>query len=372
MNDINGEPSNQTLEKQLLTKEEERDLLNLAVQGNKEAEHKLVMHNLLLVKSIADRYTTRSLDFDDLVQEGVIGLLRAIRKFDLTQKGRLSTYASRWINASIVRAIEKYDRTITIPNPVYWLERKMKKTKNELSSQSKDPVTIEDIAEKMELSVNEVKRLCNIQEPMSLQTTLPGSDQTLEVALADPDEISLEDQIIDQMTKNEVKKQIELTLENLKQQEREIIHLLFGFNGEQPKNPKEVGMLYNISREGIRQKKVKILKQLKTSIFLTQFLDFNPESIEIPKNSKEEQTMLIPSLYELLKETSIEYSKEEIDTAISLLMEEDKIPLVDYQGNYGSIFEGTNSTFQKITQMTIPKLKSLLEYQRRTRKQKRI
>jgi RNA polymerase primary sigma factor len=246
----------------LLTKEEERDLALKFAAGDKKAKEKLVNANLRLVIMAAKKYNLHtSLSFEDLIQEGNMGLMRAVDTYDVSKGFRFSTYAMYWIKQSISRAMLNCGRTIRVP--IHMLERKSKYTKvvKELTELLGREPNIAEIAEKMELKLEEVKEIETlVKDPVSLSTSLNDEDDgTLEDLVADPNQDRPDDRIDNELRA----KAINSVLETLGEREKNVIIARFGLNGTRAKTLEEIAAEYKLTKERIRQIEQAALHKLR-------------------------------------------------------------------------------------------------------------
>jgi len=225
----------------------------------KEARQKLIQSNLRLVVSICSYYKNSSLPFRDLIQEGNIGLIKAVEKFDYRKGFRLSTYASWWIKEALNRAIEEKSRVIRVP--VYVNEKfyKIKKAAKEVLQQQGENLSIAEISAKLGISTQETVKIINaFKEPLSLETSAAEESDPLENFLSDDQPSPIEN-----MCKTAIKKNAAKLIETLSEREARILKLRFGLGDEGEKTLEEVGEIFNVSRERIRQLENKALRKLR-------------------------------------------------------------------------------------------------------------
>ena len=234
----------------LLSPEEEIELAIRIADNDQEAKDRLTKANLRLVVSIAKRYVGRGMMFLDLIQEGNLGLIKAVDKFDYTKGFKFSTYATWWIRQAITRAIADQGRTIRIPVHMVETINKVKKTSNMLLHRDgKDP-TPEDIAEELSMPVEKVRDILRIsQEPVSLETPI-GEEEDSHLGDFIPDEDALSPADAAAMTF--LKTKVDEVLSTLTPREAEVLRLRFGLKDGTPQTLEEVGKEFNVTRERIR------------------------------------------------------------------------------------------------------------------------
>ena len=245
----------------LLTPEEEIDLAIRIADNDQEAKDRLTKANLRLVVSIAKIYVGRGMMFLDLIQEGNLGLIKAVDKFDYTKGFKFSTYATWWIRQAITRAIADQGRTIRIPVHMVETINKVKKTSNMLLHRDgKDP-TPEDIAAELGMPIDKVRDILRIsQEPVSLETPI-GEEEDSHLGDFIPDEDALSPADAAAMTF--LKTKVNEVLSTLTPREAEVLRLRFGLKDGTPQTLEEVGKAFNVTRERIRQIEAKALRKLR-------------------------------------------------------------------------------------------------------------
>ena len=246
---------------ELLSLDEEAVLAEKMVAGDKAAKKKLVESNLRLVVSIAKRYIGRGMHFLDLIQEGNLGLIKAVDKFDPVKGFKFSTYATWWIRQAITRAIADQARTIRIPvHMVETINRLMRVSRHLLQTMGREP-TPEEIAAEMEIPVDKVRDILKIsQDPISLETPVgEEDDSSVGNFIPDDDAASPSDQAADVL----LKEQIEEVMETLTPREARVLRLRFGLEDGRTRTLEEVGREFMVTRERIRQIEAKALRKLR-------------------------------------------------------------------------------------------------------------
>ena len=245
----------------LLTYEEELDLAEKVLNGDEDAKQKLAESNLRLVVSIAKKYVGRGMLFLDLIQEGNMGLIKAVEKFDYTKGYKFSTYATWWIRQAITRAIADQARTIRIPVHMVETINKLIRTSRHLLQQLGREPTPEEIAKEMEIPVEKVLEIQKIaQDPVSLETPIGEEDDShLGDFIQDDDSPAPQDSVAYTL----LREQLEEVMNTLTPREAKVLKLRFGLEDGKARTLEEVGKEFMVTRERIRQIEAKALRKLR-------------------------------------------------------------------------------------------------------------
>ncbi len=370
--------------KKLLTVDEEKELCQKIAEGDSNAKKEFTERNLKLVVSIAKKYTGRGLDLLDLIQEGNLGLMNAVDRYDVNKGFKFSTYATWWIKQSIVRGIAEKGRNIRVPVHVYEKINAYNKTVTNLDNKLGRMPTIDEIANEMGIEPSKVINICKIKDDTtSINKKIKDEDETELEELISSNEQSPEEIAINNTLNFQVQNLFEKC--NLNDKEIDVLMLRFGINISKPMTLYEVGLKYNVSRERIRQIEAKAFMKIRKSKYVKELAEYmeNPESsfhniIEVrkqyfvPKNSYKSYLSInvnkemenkkmnkIPTIYQYFKE----YSKEQVDEMISNLSIDDKTLLLLRYGNDLSNpvkTDITKSQINKFYNNLVPKMRKML------------
>ena len=386
---IDDEKFNEDFDKKgkLLTFSKEIELYLRIKKGDIKARNILVEKNLRLVYWVAEHYLNRGLSYNDLVQEGILGLIKAAEMFNPLKGARFATYAYEWINQNILRSLTTTSREIRLPDYVYYQYNKFMWTKRNLETKLGREPTLEEIAKEMNITLKKAQEISNYsQVTTSLNTPLSKTDEK-------SDEVSNfissnyqnpEFEIEKQSLIDEVDKLLKNS--NLTNQEKEILKLRFGFDERDPLTLEEIGKIYGISRERIRQLEQRAIKKLqfsKSIVGLADYMDCPKTALEYVKASKlgikierksmkdeskvKTESKAIPlrrdgsNIYRYFSE----YSEEEINKALEKLSEKQLAILHERYGenlkkpllNYNITYQSKNTLYSNI----FPRMKKILK-----------
>lgn len=245
----------------LATADQEKAFAKRILEGDQVAREALITANLRLVVSIAKKYTNRGLLFLDLIQEGNLGLLRSIEKFDYTMGYKFSTYSTWWIRQSITRALAEQSRVIRIPVHIMEIVNKVKKTIRMYQQEHGREPLMPELSKLLGLAVERVEEVIKLtQEPVSLELTVgTKEDSSLESFISDESATSPEEEVVDSLLREQINK----VMVDLSDKERQVVSLRFGLDDGIPRSLEEIGRIMSVTRERVRQVEEKALKKLR-------------------------------------------------------------------------------------------------------------
>jgi RNA polymerase primary sigma factor len=246
----------------LLTREEERELARRKDEGDELAKRKLIESNLRLVMAITRNYTKASVPLLDLIQEGNLGLIRAVEKFDYRLGYKLSTYATWWIRQAITRALADQGRTIRLPVHVADQVRRLLRARRQLAQKYNREPTLSELARETQQTEERVRELLELVEtPVSLETPVGDGESLYGDLIEDVNSLAPHEQSAEQARGRELAG----ALDQLNPRMRRVLSLRFGLDGESPRTPEEVGTQLGITRERVRQLETRALRELRTA-----------------------------------------------------------------------------------------------------------
>ena len=245
----------------LLTRAEEAELARRIREGDQLALEKLVRSNLRFVVSVAKKYQNLGMSLPDLICEGNVGLVRAAQKFDETKGVKFISYAVWWIRQAILKALAENSKTVRLPINRATTLNKISKKEAELTQKLGREPKPEEVAEAMEMDVDEVRKLMNVsRKSLSLDAPLfEGEEKTLFSYLSDDETLDPEEQTFESARQKEIRE----TLDSLQPREAKIVKLYYGLDGNEPLTLREIGSIFNLSRERIRQIKERAIERLR-------------------------------------------------------------------------------------------------------------
>lgn len=331
------------LPKDILTAEEEKALAYRVLKQDQEAIQIMINRNLKLVVSIAKNYLNKGMELLDLIQEGNLGLMKAISRYDVTKGFRFSTYATWWIKQAIMRAIPTAGRNISISNHLYEDVKKYQKAYATLSEQNNCNPTILEVANYLGISFDKACKINSIQFDTISTNLNVNEDDDVELEDLLPSNEEPPDEIIAKQHLSQYIKEL-IIFANLSEREMLVLMLRYGLIDDQPKTLEEIGKIFDLSRERIRQIEIKALNKIRQSDLTKQFVDYakNPDKALGYISSYDDQKKVknrkeTTSIYDLFKT----FSCEQVDLIITTLTPEEQELIID------RTCEGTDSLTKK-------------------------
>lgn len=254
LSDISKEP--------LLTPEEEVELAKKAQTGDIKAKERLILSNLRFVVSVAKQYQNQGLSLNDLINEGNLGLIKAVNRYDVTKGFKFISYAVWWIRQSILQALAENSRIIRLPSNKLVTINKIKTAISNLEQEFEREPTPEELASVLELNIDEIKETFRFnQRKISIDEPINNDDGSFSDLLSNQDSPSPDDNLMNES----LKKEISSAIKTLSLREQEVIKLCYGIDYDQPHTLEEIGLKFNLTRERVRQIKEKALRKLRRS-----------------------------------------------------------------------------------------------------------